>query len=182
MRRILIVKPYYVTLEETKDAIDYFYARNSGTSISLLANLFPDDYQRALNSINVEEKMLYGPHAKKLTRPRLAGLCFSLQRRRFDKAFLLVGKPAQDNYRKGKLFVFFSGAKESKLYYTQSGQEAALDPFGIQQFKNQTARTLSAATKGVLELSWKTILLILISAGFVLFIVLPMKIKRPLVR
>jgi len=182
MEQILVIKPYCVTVEETEKAIGKFRLQYSSARITILANLFPADYQRISQNSNIDDKLLYGPHAKPLTKVELIKLIFNLRRRHYDKAFLLIGDLTYDDYRKGKLLTFFTKAKESRLYFTRTGQESVLDLFGIKQTRYQFTETLSVTTKGSLALFWSSFMLIAISILFLIFIVVPMKAKKMLSR
>jgi len=182
MYKILIVKSYYVSLVETEDAINYFSLHYPDAYISLVANLFPDEYQYVVKNINVTEKILYGPQATKLTGFQLVKLFFSLHRKKIDQAFVLIGKVSSYDYLKGKLLAFFSGAKQAKLYYVATKQETTLDLFGIQGYRNKISKILFVTVKGILNLIGGTFILITITVLFTLFIVLPMKVKKILSR
>ena len=182
MSKILIIKPFYVTFEETEKSINYISSRHPDAGLCLLANLFPDDFARIDQEINVEEKILYGPHSKKLTKFQLAKLCFNLRKKKFDKALLLIGRPVYDNYRKGKILLSFSGARQVRLFYPDRNQEAALEPFDVKGPANKFLRMLVFSLKIIFDLIWKSFLLIGVLILFIFFIVLPMKFKKALSR
>ncbi|MFA5144812.1 MAG: hypothetical protein WC723_02225 [Candidatus Omnitrophota bacterium] len=178
MHKILAVKPHYVTLDEAKKAVGRLYSLYPGASITLVANLFPDDYSLAKEIIDVQEKILFGPHTERLNKSKLIQLLLNLRKRRFDKAFLFTGKPYEENYRKGKILIFFSGAKEIKLLDVHSGNENTLDLFGIEDKRNKAVKMLPLTLGQMFGLIWGIILLGSIAVSFLLFVVLPLKIRK----
>lgn len=182
MHRILIVKPYCVTISETEEFINKFCLRYPSANIELVANLFPDDYERINRNHNIDEKVLYGPHAQRLTNLELIKLILKLRKKSYDTALLLIGVPTQDNYRKGKLLIFFSGAKEKKLYFLKTGQELFLDPLGIKQSQVRFAQKISFSVKNILDFLCSSFMLMTIMIGFLIFMVFPMKIKKIFLR
>ncbi len=166
-KKILIIKPYYVSVESTEKALEELRNSFINSRIVLFANLFGADYEYLMKNSFADGKLFYSPDYNKLTKFRLMNLLFRLNLQCFNEAIVLIGPPAYQSYRKAKLFAFFSGAKSIKLYFIETKTMAPL--YSLNMISKIKIATL---------LLWRTILFINVVLFFVAFIVMPIKIKK----
>ncbi len=166
---ILIIKPYYAGIAETENALGRIRRSSPRAKIHLVANLFERDYQRLQGNPDADEKIFYSPGRNRLTILGLIKLIFSLRRRKFDEAVILVGEPVYHVYRKAKLLAFFSGARKIKLFF--AGTQA------VKSEPRKSANLISLFAAMCASIA-SSVLLVLIIASFFLFIVFPLTLKR----
>ncbi|MCM8827125.1 MAG: hypothetical protein NC904_06370, partial [Candidatus Omnitrophica bacterium] len=169
-KRILVIKPYYVSLSNAENALREIRDSFKDAEIILLANLFKLDYERIKINQSVDRKILFTPDYKdkRLSKWRLLNLLFRLSFCHIDETIILIGPPIYHGYRKAKLLAFFSGAKTIKLFFTENNN---LVPFYYY-------RNLFNIIKVVFQFLWRTIVFWLIILFFIIFVILPIKIKR----
>jgi len=117
---ILIIKPTCFGIEETEGALRYFRESNLNAVISLIANLFEEDYAQIINNQDIDEKIIYNQQYNKLTGVALFKLLVKLRKKKIDEAIVLIGNPVYQGYRKAKLLASLSGARKVKLYFFNS--------------------------------------------------------------
>ncbi|MCM8773919.1 MAG: hypothetical protein NC820_04200, partial [Candidatus Omnitrophica bacterium] len=169
-KRILVIKPYYVSIANAEDALREIRDIFKDAEIILLANLFKLDYERIKTNQSVDRKILFTPDYKdkRLSKWRLLNLLFILSFCHIDETIILIGSPIYHGYRKAKLLAFFSGAKAIKLFFTENNN---LVPFYYY-------RNLFNTIKIIFQFLWKTVVFWLIILFFTIFVILPIKIKR----
>jgi GT2 family glycosyltransferase/predicted nuclease with TOPRIM domain len=167
VQTVLLVKPYYVSAQQTEEAIRNLRSCLTNARITLLANVPESDFDFLRHSVNADIKLLYSTKRHKLTAARFLKLMFMINLNYFSQAILLIGQPVYQGYRKGKLFLLFSGAKSLKLYFVQARQLAPFYP--SHPFKQLVALFSYAAS----ILSFVAVI-----SFFFLAVVLPLKIRK----
>jgi hypothetical protein len=132
--------------------------------IFLLANLFQEDYARLEGNQSIDQAIFYHPHRNKLSVFRIIRLLFRLNRENFDQAVILVGDYVPGGYKKAKLLAVFSGAKRVKFYFIASAVFQNLGSFKPIVIFFKSAFSILA--------------LFFILAFFVIFIVIPLELKK----
>ena len=165
-KTVLVIKPFYVTAESTENSLKELRNIFQDAKIILLANVFKPDYDHLVNNKDVDEKVLYSPNYTKLTKVRLLKLLIRLNSRPLDEAIVLIDQPIYQGYRKGKLLAFLSGANSIKSYFVNT--------------KTFSTLSLSIANSIKIIISWikNTIVFYGLIIFFIIFIIMPIKIKK----
>ena len=164
---ILVIKPYYVSAEETERALQDLHLSFSTTKITLFANVFKEDFNRLKANINTDELMLYSPEHIKLTKFRLFLAWVKFNIRYFDEAIVLVGAPVYHGYRKAKVMAWLASAKSARVYFVTSKAFAPLYTMGI-----------LSKVRILFESAFQSMAFMGVILFFIFFVVLPLKLKK----
>jgi hypothetical protein len=115
--KLLIIKPQIVSVLETHKALRYFRFTYPAAEITLIANLFKQDYEALSKTRYIDRDIFYCPEGDKLTFLKTIKLIFKVRPMRFDSTVVLVSEPVPHRYKKAKLIAIFSGAKKKSQYF-----------------------------------------------------------------
>ncbi|MGD0336274.1 MAG: hypothetical protein ABSB18_04165, partial [Candidatus Omnitrophota bacterium] len=164
---ILLVKPYYVSRQQSEEAIRHLRSCFTNAKITLLANVPENDFEFLRNNVNADRELVYSPERNKLTAARLLKLMFMVNLNYFSQAILLIGPPVYHGYRKGKLLLLFSGAKSLNLYSVQDRQLVLFYP-------SNPLKQLQA----ILSYAGSIFSFIAVIFFFFVAVVLPLKVRK----
>ncbi|MFA4888700.1 MAG: glycosyltransferase [Candidatus Omnitrophota bacterium] len=165
-KNILVIKPYYVSTEQAEESLKAMQSLYKDAKITLFAHVFFPDYQRLKLNNLVDEKILFCPGTHALTFLRLIKTVFCLNSRYFDQTILLSGMPIYQGYRKAKILAFIIGGKRISVYDTLE-----------RKFKPLLRRNSFSKLNNELTLLWGAVSFWFVVLFFLLFIVLPLKLK-----
>ena len=164
---ILVIKPYYVSVEGTEVALQDLRISFPTAKITLFANVFKDDFDRLKVNINANELMLYSLEYIKLTKLQLFLAWVKFNIRYFDEAIVLVGAPVYHGYRKAKIMAWLASAKSAKVYFVTSKAFAPLYTMGI-----------FSKVRILFESAFQSMAFMGVILFFIFFVVLPLKLKK----
>ncbi len=153
-KSILIIKPYCVSEEEAENALQHIRSDNPKAKITV--------FKQEKKSISIF---------------KLIKTVICLKTKGFDEAIIIQGKPTYHGYRMAKLTAIGSNARKIEIYFIDSKEKA---PFRLMggDIKSNPSNQVSLGISGIVYSVLSTLLLWSILALFLVFIVLPMKIKK----
>ena len=117
--KILLIKPYKITIEDTGETVRIIKKKYPNSSVYLLANLLKEDYEKLAKNNDVEKSLVYCRNGSKsfIKIPKLYSRLFLT---RFDMAITLSSHKQAENYagyKKAKLITMLSNSKNQCVYY-----------------------------------------------------------------
>jgi len=117
--KILLVKPYKITVEDTEETVRIIKKKYPNSSVYLLANLLKEDYEKLAKNNDLEKSLVYYQNGSKsfIKIPKLYSRLFLT---RFDMAITLSSYKQAENYagyKKAKLITMLSNSKNRCVYY-----------------------------------------------------------------
>ena len=167
IKTVLVIKPYYVSVTQTVEAIAELRHRLGACSITLMANSFNNDAEYLQHRVPADKKIIFCPAYNKFTLLKFLRFWFWVNFSYFDQAILLIGAPVYQGYRKGKFFLFLSGAKSIWQYFTLSKIITPIHPLGF--LKRSVA---------IFSLAWGLVSFVFVIVGFLIAVVVPLKIRN----
>ena len=167
VKTLLVIKPFYVSVEQTRQALTHLRNQFGASDITLVANIFHEEFLRLQDCPEANKKILFSPTQHKLTMFRFLRLFFWMNLNYFDRAVILIGPPIYQGYRKGKLLLLFSGAKSINTYFTGTHKTAPLYSLGL-------LKSLVLP----FEYVWSVVSFAGVTALFFVGVVIPLKMRK----